>query len=791
MLRYVKSQKTTVSECVYFRLPFRSILQLLRRAAPLFLLGFAVPSVALTLGQPQGAVWIGRPLDLVVPLTLAEGEGGDSLCAEAEMIQGGTRVDDRRVTVSLEPGSRPGQTRMHIRSTMAVEEPVVQVTVRAGCQASSSRQFVLLADMPVDVTTTPAVPGSAGMSGASSSGGGDGASVPGSRRTARAAVEGRGSAGSSAASPTPPRRTAPPPPRPAASAEGSEPRRPAARATTPPVRRSTAAAPAPAPAKAPTAAVPAPVTPPASAPAANGGARLQLDLLDPAAVRNPALAASAAANPTAMDSAVSAALAAASAAANAEELQRANERMKALEATLAALRDQSAQNQRLLLEMRTELAEARDSRYRNPLVYALCLLLLLALIGLIMLWRVARRTANAAWWGDTVGKDDGAPESPSGALSSAGVAGASLAGASAAPRTGPFGTALVEPASSEDAPDTLPPMAEDESAPARYVNTEELFDVQQQSDFFVSLGQHEQAIAVLSEHIADNPETSALAYLDLLRIFHTLDRRDDYARVGQEFERAFNASVPDFEHFSEIGRGLEHYGSALARIEAQWPRPGTLNLIEELVFRKPGTRDDESFDLAAYRELLLLYSVAKEVIDPNSAPPTPITPLSFLDTHDAKLESTRPAELDRPTELVGLAGNDDHNAPDAPLPSLYGAIDERLSHDTVVASPLEPTGAVDMPAMAPPSANTSYEEEWTRPMPVNGPAQSADSHGAMPFDHTAIETLETLPAELELEKRPSDALSTDDMPLPELRLDLELFDPAIEAEIAPRPRRRR
>lgn len=702
------------------------------------------------------------------------------------MVQGGTRVEDRRVTVSLEPGGRPGQSRIRIRSTVPVEEPVVQVTVRAGCQASSSRQFVMLADMPAEVTTTPAMAAPAAMSG-SSPGGADVAPAPTTRQPARAAGEGSGSAPSTGASAAPPRRITAPRPRPAVAPEDGEPRRPAARATAPAARRNTAAAPASA--TPPTAVAPAPAAPPTGAPAASGGARLQLDSLDPAAVRNPALAASAATNPSVMDSAVSAALAAASAAANAEELQRANERMKALEATLAALRDQSVQNQRLLLEMRTELAEARDSRYFNPLVYALCLLLLLALIGLFMLWRVARRTAQSTWWGDTVGKDDGAPVSPSGPASSAGTVGGSLAGAAAASGTGPFGTAMTESAA-DAAPDTMPPPAEDEGAPTRYVNTEELFDVQQQSDFFVSLGQHEQAIAVLSEHIADNPETSALAYLDLLRIFHTLDRREDYARVGQEFERAFNASVPAFEQFSETGRGLEHYGSALARIEAQWPRPGTLHLIEELVFRKPGTRDDESFDLAAYRELLLLYSVAKEVIDPDSAPPTPITPLSFLDTHDAKLDSTRPGDLDRATELVGLPGNDDHNAPDAPLPSLYGAIDERLSHDTVIAAHPGMGGTPGTPMTASPSANTSYQEEWTRPMPAGAPSEGTDPQGAMPFDHTTIETLETLPAELELEKRPSDTPSTNDMPLPELRLDLELFDPVIEAEIAPRPRRR-
>ncbi|MGJ7486702.1 hypothetical protein ACSFA2_15690 [Variovorax sp. LT2P21] len=720
-----------------------------------------------------------------MPLTLAEGEGGDSLCAEAEMVQGGVRVDDRRVTVSLEPGGRPGQTRIHIRSTTPIEEPVVQVTVRAGCQASSSRQFVLLADMPVEITAAPVLPGA---SGASSSATTDTPVTRSNRRPQRATGDGGGSAAAVASTTAPPQRAPTPRPRPAASAERGEARAPAARAT-PPARRSTAATPprAPVPAAPPAAGAAAPTVPPAGSPSASGGARLQLDLLDPSAARNPALAASAAATPGALDPAVSAALAAASAAANAEELQRANERMKALEATLAALREQSAQNQRLLLEMRSELADARDSRYRNPLVYALGLLLLLALIGLFMLWRVARRTTGPAWWGDPTGKDDGTSLLPTGVASSAGLAGASVAENAVTPKTGPFGTALVAADAEDESPDTLPPLVEDESAPARYVNTEELFDVQQQSDFFLSLGQHEQAIAVLSEHIADNPETSALAYLDLLRIYHGLDRRDDYARVGQEFERAFNASVPDFEHFSEVGHGLEHYPSTLARIEAQWPRQGTLGLIEELVFRKPGTRGDESFDLAAYRELLLLYSVAKEVIDPDSAPPTPITPLSFLDTHEAKLEPTRPAELDRATEQVGLAGGD-HNAPDAPLPSLYGAIDETLSHDTVIAA--HPGAASARPA-ASTSASPDEEEQWTRPMSVNERQEHPDQSAAMSFDNTSLETLETLPAELELEKRPSSPPTTDDMPLPELRLDLELFDPTIEAEIAPRPRRRR
>ena len=191
--------------------------------------------------------------------------------------------------------------------------------------------------------------------------------------------------------------------------------------------------------------------------------------------------------------------------------------------------------------------------------------------------------------------------------------------------------------------------------------------MQQQSDFFLSLGQHDQAIAVLREHIAANPGTSALAYLDLLRIYHSLGREEDYTRLAEEFERAFNADVPYSTNSPTRGRGLEHYRSALARIESQWPAPGTLALIEELVFRKPGVHEDGAFDLAAYQELLLLYALAKEVIDPDNAPPAPVTPHAFVDTLGTRGSRRRLRRSDPETEPPAMN--------DGPVPA---AVDLRV-----------------------------------------------------------------------------------------------------------------
>ena len=152
------------------------------------------------------------------------------------------------------------------------------------------------------------------------------------------------------------------------------------------------------------------------------------------------------------------------------------------------------------------------------------------------------------------------------------------------------------------------------SAVSRSVATEELFDVQQQADFFVSLGEYEQAIGVLKSHLAESQEPGALAYLDLFRLYHQLGRHDEYEQLREEFNLQFNAGAPPFENYSDNSKGLESYETAFGRIQALWPQPRVLDVIEKSIFKEPNDPDGEVFDLEAYRELLLLHAVAKEMI---------------------------------------------------------------------------------------------------------------------------------------------------------------------------------
>ncbi|MDM0112447.1 hypothetical protein QTI66_09815 [Variovorax sp. J22R133] len=363
-----------------------------------------------------------------------------------------------------------------------------------------------------------------------------------------------------------------------------------------------------------------------------------------------------------------------------EEVQQEAQRIRALEDTLTLLRAQAAQTQQLLLEMKSEVAEARASRYRNPLVYALLAILLLALIAMLLLWRAVQRARAPMWWGDDVAP--AARSSRKGALPRKGELvdeddeednfepEAAIGVTKAVPNTisakpaAAFSTSLVDTDFAALQQSAIAARSAFESAQVRPVNTEELFDVQQQSEFFLSLGQQEQAIEVLREHIATNPGTSALAYLDLFRIFHSLDRREDYARLRREFEQQFNAGVPDFDDFTLEGRSLDRYDGVLERIQATWPYPETLALIEELVFRKPGSRE-EAFDLPAYQELLLLYAVARDAIEPEGTWAAPATFRSAAAT-------TVPAALEPMAEEVDQDAVDTEGGPLTPLTSTEG-----------------------------------------------------------------------------------------------------------------------
>ena len=585
------------------------------------LLFTAVGSSAVTLGRHSGAGIIGRPLDIRVQALLSPGEDIANLCVNADVLYGDVKVSPDAVRTTVQRSSPDAEPSVRIQALTAIDEPIVTVFVRAGCTTPFTRRYVLLAD-PVSEPVRSAA-------------------EAGPVRPVAPTVSALPSVPSASGTPLPAAPTADRP-----SAAVSAPRAPAApRAAR---ERSRAAERANRPASV----VRRPVAPPP-----NPTPRLELDAIDLslAIERDPVLKLSLSllSEPTTSDETRAAAgLLWRAINASPEDILRDARKLEVLEAESKGLREAEARNQATITELSAAVEQARTWQW---LVYGLGALLALALLGLLMLWRRSKRTrdfdAAKAWWA-AEGASKASPREP----------GLGRTSSAAAPvdidldLSDESASSELRPLSRSHALDDSSPADLDSSmgkssvsglerrdfAPSqlasRSVAAEELFDVQQQADFFMSLGEDEQAIQVLRNHIQDSQVPSALAYLDLFKVYHRLDRKADYEALRVEFNRVFNAGAPPFDQYADGSQGLEAYETAFGRIQALWPEPRVLDVIEESIFRDPGDTEAEVFDLEAYRELLLLHALAKDIIQREAADSA--EPKDFQNTKVQRLQAT-------------------------------------------------------------------------------------------------------------------------------------------------------
>ena len=581
---------------------------------PGVLLLTAASSMAMSLGRHSGATLIGRPLDISVQAVLEAQDDVSSLCLEADVFYGDNRLEKSRVRVTLErsaPTSLQGLIR--IRSSVLVDEPVVTFYVRAGCQLKTERRYVTLAELVSESASdrnTPlpmAAPSAAPLRPAvvppfATDAIGAQAAVPKPARSVR-----RDSAGTPASSAqADPGNIAP---------DGAAPT-----AKPPRARAAGQASRAPVP----------------------GKARLKLEPLDLVIERNPQLKASAellsipAANP--LERAAASALWRALSA-QPQDILRDTEKLQALENSVRSLQAQSQKTLLSIDELNLKLQQAQADRYANTLVYALVAFLLAAMAGLAFLLRHRLSghlggSGDKPWWRKNEAFEN-QQEAWVDSLPAREEYGLGPNRLGAVPKSilvdidvdfdldkATSESGRIRPAQTPNFVDSAPFARKQTSGfgssvmhPIRALKAEELFDVQQQADFFLSIGQPEQAIEVLRGHITENVEASALVYLDLFSLYHQLHRAAEYDSLRVIFNQRFNTQVPTFELYTDKNSGLESYQLALSRIEALWPSPKVLEIIEESLFRQPDSKG-EVFNLEAYRELLLLYSVAKEIISP-------------------------------------------------------------------------------------------------------------------------------------------------------------------------------
>jgi hypothetical protein len=206
------------------------------------------------------------------------------------------------------------------------------------------------------------------------------------------------------------------------------------------------------------------------------------------------------------------------------------------------------------------------------------------------------------------------------------------------------------------------------SGALRSVNTKEMLDIRQQAEFFIALGRHDEAVAILESGVAQTANANPLVYLDLLKLFHTLGRKADFDRCRESFNNLFTGLVPVYSNFHLGGNSLEAYPQVCAQIAELWPTSRAVDYIEFCLVRAPADAPDQGFDLEAYRDLLLLDAIAKQLDTPNL---TTIAPFSASASAYANADTGTAAGQDRfgtpstvpvpvmPPETVGSVDNVD------------------------------------------------------------------------------------------------------------------------------------
>lgn len=150
----------------------------------------------------------------------------------------------------------------------------------------------------------------------------------------------------------------------------------------------------------------------------------------------------------------------------------------------------------------------------------------------------------------------------------------------------------------------------------------ELLHVTEEARVYVALGHPERAIGVLNEHIRQVPRSMPAAWLMLLDLYHASSRRQDFRRLAEEFHLHCNVQAPVWESFHDgepDDGGLETFPHVLRQVASIWRQPGCREYLEGLLYdNREGRR--MGFPLAAYSDILLLLQIldAPPVVDIDS-----------------------------------------------------------------------------------------------------------------------------------------------------------------------------
>ncbi|MFZ6800233.1 type IV pilus assembly protein FimV [Undibacterium sp. Di24W] len=178
-----------------------------------------------------------------------------------------------------------------------------------------------------------------------------------------------------------------------------------------------------------------------------------------------------------------------------------------------------------------------------------------------------------------------------------------------------------KPASTENATLRTPSLEETNSSIFNFftprgssVKVEEISDVTQEAEFWISMNDPQRAIEILSAQEKIEQPDSPVPWLFLLDLYRTVKDKVKYDQLRDRFIVFFNANIPEYDtDLSQVEvRHLEDFSHLVQRICDGWNSQEIIPYLESLLIDdREGKRS--GFDLPVYRDILMLLGIAHEL----------------------------------------------------------------------------------------------------------------------------------------------------------------------------------
>jgi hypothetical protein len=149
--------------------------------------------------------------------------------------------------------------------------------------------------------------------------------------------------------------------------------------------------------------------------------------------------------------------------------------------------------------------------------------------------------------------------------------------------------------------------------PHEQLAVNEMADISQEAEFFMEIGEDDRAIALLEGSLGAEHGLTPIPQLYLFDLYRKVGNQKGYDELRAKFAERFNAHVPTWDEDPEnFKRDLADYPRALEQVCRGWRSDTIVSTLESLLV--DDTRGSRlGFDLPAYREVIFLYGIAKQL----------------------------------------------------------------------------------------------------------------------------------------------------------------------------------